>query len=90
MTKVVEKNNYFSIEKMELTYPKSEIIDEADGKNLMINLRAVLEGLFINHFGSKIAEEACIRTILKSEEISTWMKANCEKLCQLVVALKRK
>ncbi|KAM3324699.1 loganic acid O-methyltransferase [Capsicum chacoense] len=90
MTKVVEKNNYFSIEKMELTYPKSEIIDEADGKNLMINLRAVLEGLFINHFGSKIAEEACIRTILKSEEISTWMKENCEKLCQLVVALKRK
>ncbi|KAM3327764.1 loganic acid O-methyltransferase [Capsicum galapagoense] len=90
MTKVVEKNNYFSIEKMELTYPKSEIIDEADGKNLMINLRAVLEGLFINHFGSKIAEEACIRTILKSKEFSTWMKANCEKLCQLVVALKRK
>ncbi|KAM3327767.1 hypothetical protein P3S68_033816 [Capsicum galapagoense] len=89
MTKVVEKNNYFSIEKMKLTYPKSKIII-ADEKILMINLRAVLEGLFINHFGSKIVEEACTRTILKSEEISVWMKTNCEKLCHLVVALKRK
>ncbi|PHU09073.1 hypothetical protein BC332_20933 [Capsicum chinense] len=90
MTKVVEKNGCFSIERMELTYPKSKLVEEADAKTLMINLRAVLEGLIINHFGSKIAEEACARTILKSEEISTWMKANYEKSCQLFVALKRK
>ncbi|XP_060196444.1 loganic acid O-methyltransferase-like [Lycium barbarum] len=90
MTKVVERNGCFSIERMELTYPKSRLVDEADAKTLMINLRAVVEGLFINHFGSKIAEEACARTILKSEEISEWMKANYEKSCQLFVALKRK
>ncbi|XP_016557122.1 loganic acid O-methyltransferase-like [Capsicum annuum] len=53
MTKVVEKNNYFSIEKMKLTYPKSKIII-ADAKILIINLKAVLEGLFINHFGRKL------------------------------------
>ncbi|PHU09071.1 hypothetical protein BC332_20931 [Capsicum chinense] len=90
MTKVVEKNGCFSIEIMELTYPKSKLVDEADAKTLMINLRAVLEGLIINHFGSEIAKEACARAILKSEEISTWMKANYEKSCQLFVALKRK
>ncbi|KAM3324698.1 hypothetical protein P3S67_005850 [Capsicum chacoense] len=71
MTKVVEKNGCFSIERMELTYPKSKLVNEADAKTLIINLRAVLEGLIINHFGSKIAEEACVRTILKSDEIST-------------------
>ncbi|KAJ8574218.1 hypothetical protein K7X08_026023 [Anisodus acutangulus] len=90
MTKVVERNDCFSIERIELTYPKSRLVDEADAKTLMINLRASLEGLFINHFGSKIAEETCARTILKSEEISAWMKANYEKACQLFVALKRK
>ncbi|KAF3664323.1 putative S-adenosylmethionine-dependent methyltransferase-like [Capsicum annuum] len=68
----------------------NELVDEADAKTLMINLRAVLEGLIINHFGSEMAEEACARTILKSEDISTWMKANYEKSCQLFVALKRK
>ncbi|WMV06682.1 hypothetical protein MTR67_000067 [Solanum verrucosum] len=88
MTKVVEKNDCFSIEKIELTYPQSKLVDEADAKTLMI-YRAVL-GLLINHFGSEIAKEACERTILKSEEISAWMKANYEKSCQLFVALKRK
>ncbi|PHT60470.1 hypothetical protein CQW23_02833 [Capsicum baccatum] len=90
MTKVVEKNGCFSIEIMELTYAKSKLVEKVDAKTLMINLRAVLEGLIINHFGSEIAKEACARIILKSEEISTWMKANYEKSCQLFVALKHK
>uniref|UniRef100_M1C311 Loganic acid methyltransferase n=2 Tax=Solanum tuberosum TaxID=4113 RepID=M1C311_SOLTU len=90
MTKVVEKNNSFSIEKIELTYPKSKLVDEADAKTLIINLTAVLQQLFINHFGNKITEETFTRTILKSEEISAWMKINYEKACQLFVALKRK
>ncbi|XP_047250261.1 loganic acid O-methyltransferase-like isoform X5 [Capsicum annuum] len=90
MAKAVEKNDYFSIEIIELTYPKSKLVDEADAKTLIINLRAVLEVLFVNHFGSEIAEEAFARTILKSDEISTWMKTNYQKACQLFVALKRK
>ncbi|XP_055815375.1 loganic acid O-methyltransferase-like [Solanum dulcamara] len=90
MTKVVEKNGCFSIEKLELIYTKSKLVDEADAKTIIINLRAALEGLFINHFGSKIAEEVFARIILKSEEISAWMKVNCNKSCQLFVALKRK
>ncbi|PHT97218.1 hypothetical protein BC332_33853 [Capsicum chinense] len=90
MTKVVEKNGCFNIEKVELTYPKSKLVDEADAKAIMINLRAILEGVLSNHFGCKIAEEACTRTILKSDEISTWMKANYERSCQLFIALKRK
>ncbi|TMW87649.1 hypothetical protein EJD97_019668 [Solanum chilense] len=90
MTKVVEKNGCFSIEKMELTHPKSKLVDDFDAKTFIISLRAVLEGLLINHFGSKIAEEVFERTLLKAEEISTWMKANGGKPCQLFVALKRK
>ncbi|XP_004228938.1 loganic acid O-methyltransferase-like [Solanum lycopersicum] len=90
MTKVVEKNNFFSIERIELTYPKSKLVDEADAKTLIINLTAVLQQVFINHFGNEITEETFTRTILKSEEISAWMKINYEKACQLFVALKRK
>ncbi|KAG5628300.1 hypothetical protein H5410_000017 [Solanum commersonii] len=89
ITKVVEKNGCFSIENIELTYPQSKLVDEVDANTFIINLRAVLEGLFINHFGSKIAEEAFTRTILKNKEISAWMKANY-KACQLFLALKRK
>ncbi|PHU23453.1 hypothetical protein BC332_08560 [Capsicum chinense] len=88
MTKVVEKNDYFSIERIELTYPESEV--EHDAKILMINLSAILQGVLINHFGRKIAEETCARTVLRSEEISAWMKANAEKSGQLFIALKRK
>ncbi|KAG5628387.1 hypothetical protein H5410_000104 [Solanum commersonii] len=90
MTKVVEKNDCFSIERIELTHPKSKLVDEANAKTLMINLRAVFEGLFINHFGREIAKEAFTRTILKSDEISAWMKINYKKACQLFIALKRK
>ncbi|KAL3379103.1 hypothetical protein AABB24_000030, partial [Solanum stoloniferum] len=67
MTKVVEKNGLFSIERMELINIKSNLVDEADAKTLMMSLRSSIEGVIINHFGSKIAEEACTRTILKSE-----------------------
>ncbi|KAK4380582.1 hypothetical protein RND71_002444 [Anisodus tanguticus] len=90
MIKVVERNECFSIERIELTYPQSKLVDEADAKSFMINLRAVLERVFINHFGSKIAEETFARTILKSEEISALMKADYEKACQLFISLKRK
>ncbi|XP_006367613.1 probable S-adenosylmethionine-dependent methyltransferase At5g38100 [Solanum tuberosum] len=90
MTKVVEKNGLFSIERMELINIKSNLVDEADAKTLMTSLRSSIEGVIISHFGSKIAEEACARTILKSEEISEWMKVNNEKPSILFVALKRK
>ncbi|KAL3379119.1 hypothetical protein AABB24_000037 [Solanum stoloniferum] len=90
MTKVVEKNGLFSIERMELINIKSNLVDEADAKTLMMSLRSSIEGVIINHFGSKIAEEACARTILKSKEISEWMKVNYEKTSILFVALKRK
>ncbi|KAM3218041.1 hypothetical protein P3L10_022570 [Capsicum annuum] len=58
MTKAVEKNDCFSIERIELTYPKSKRVDEANAKALLISLRVALEGVFINHFGSEITEEA--------------------------------
>ncbi|PHT60458.1 hypothetical protein CQW23_02821, partial [Capsicum baccatum] len=87
ITKAVEKNICFSIERIELTYPKSKLVEETDAKTLMINLRAVVEVLFMKDFGSEIAEEAFTRTILKSDEISTWIKTNYQKACQLFVAL---
>lgn len=90
MTKVVNKNGYFSIEKMEIIESQSKILAEADAKSLMIHLRATLEGIFTKHFGVKITNEMFARIMDKCEEISSWMKVEYKKASQLFVVLKHK
>ncbi|KAK4380583.1 hypothetical protein RND71_002445 [Anisodus tanguticus] len=90
MTKVVKRNDYFSIERMEITESQSKIVDEADAKSLIIHLRATLEGIFTKYFGVKISDEMFARTMDKCEEISAWMKVEYKKASQLFVVLKRK
>uniref|UniRef100_M1C310 Uncharacterized protein n=2 Tax=Solanum tuberosum TaxID=4113 RepID=M1C310_SOLTU len=87
MTKVVEKNGYFSIKRMELTNPQSNI----DAKSCISHLRASLEGTFTKHFGSKIANEMFERTLEKIEEISAWLEDEYYKTSrQLLLVLKCK
>ncbi|XP_055815383.1 loganic acid O-methyltransferase-like [Solanum dulcamara] len=87
MTKVVEKNRYFSIERMELTNPQSNI----DAKSFISHLRAGLEERFTKHFGSKIADEMFERTLGKNEEISVWLEDEYSKTTrQLLMVLKYK
>ncbi|MCD9561309.1 hypothetical protein HAX54_020366 [Datura stramonium] len=90
MTKVVKKNGYFIIEKMEIKESQSKILDEADAKSLIIHLRATLEGIFTKHFGVQITDEMFKRIMDKCEEISSWMKVEYKKASQLFVVLKRK
>ncbi|XP_015161394.1 probable S-adenosylmethionine-dependent methyltransferase At5g38100, partial [Solanum tuberosum] len=66
MTKVVEKNGCFSIERMELTNPQSGI----DANSFINHIRAGFEEMFTIHFGRKIADEMFERTLEKIEEIS--------------------
>ncbi|KAG5628301.1 hypothetical protein H5410_000018 [Solanum commersonii] len=87
MTKVVEKNGYFSIKRMELTNPQFNI----DAKSCISHLRASLEGTFNKHFGSKIANEMFERTLGKIEEISAWLEDEYYKTSrQLLIVLKCK
>lgn len=87
MTKVVNKNKHFSIEKMELTNPKSNI----DAKSFIIHIRAGFEEMFNKHFGSKITNEIFERTLEKNEEISAWLKDEYQKTTrQLFLVLKCK
>ncbi|WMV50983.1 hypothetical protein MTR67_044368 [Solanum verrucosum] len=87
MTKVVEKNGCFSIERMELANPQSGI----DANSFINHIRAGSEEMFTIHFGSKIADEMFERTLEKIEEISAWMEDEyCKTTRQLFLVLKSK
>ncbi|KAG5581371.1 hypothetical protein H5410_051998 [Solanum commersonii] len=87
MTKVVEKNGCFSIERMALANPQSGI----DANSFINHIRAGSEEMFTIHFGSKIAEEMFERTLEKIEEISAWLEDEyCKTKRQLFLVLKSK
>ncbi|PHU09065.1 hypothetical protein BC332_20925 [Capsicum chinense] len=50
MTKAVEKNDCFSIKRIELTYLKSKLVDEANAKALLISLRGMLDESLFDSF----------------------------------------
>ncbi|CAN4114033.1 unnamed protein product [Withania somnifera] len=75
MTRVVEKNGCFSIERMKLTNPQYNI----DAKSFISHLRAALEGIFTKHFGSKFAQEIFERTLRKVREIEAWLETEYYK-----------
>ncbi|KAM3218010.1 loganic acid O-methyltransferase [Capsicum annuum] len=87
MTKVVEKNGCFSIEKLEITCLQCNI----DAKSFIIHIRAGFEGIFTKHFGSKITYEIFERTLGKIEEIEAWLETEYYKTTrQLFMVLKCK
>ena len=87
MTKGVENNGCFSIERMELTSPQSCI----DANSFINNIRAGFEEMFTIHFGSKIAYEMYERTSEKIVEISAWLEDEyCKTTRQLYLVLKYK
>ncbi|KAG5581407.1 hypothetical protein H5410_052034 [Solanum commersonii] len=86
MTKVVEKNGCFSIERMA---GKSQ--SGIDANSFINHIRAGSEEMFTIHFGSKIAEEMFERTLEKIEEISAWLEDEyCKTKRQLFLVLKSK
>ncbi|GMP59396.1 hypothetical protein CsSME_00022685 [Camellia sinensis var. sinensis] len=90
MTKLVERNGCFSIERMVVSDTRPNNDGPTNVPTILMHFRVGLEGIFIKHFGSKIFEELFERTLNKSAEISSMLESRCVKGTQLFLVLKRK
>ncbi|KAL0415565.1 UNVERIFIED_CONTAM: Loganic acid O-methyltransferase [Sesamum latifolium] len=90
MTELIEKKGCFSIERIELTNPRSKIDEAIDVHRLIMHLRAGMESVFTKHFGDGVVEKMFDKTLAKSGEISEFLKSSYPKSTQLFVVLKRK
>ncbi|XP_062109828.1 loganic acid O-methyltransferase-like [Humulus lupulus] len=95
MTELIEGNECFSIERMELTKPKSSNDYgqgfQVTGQALSMHLRAGMEILVAKHFGTAIIDELFDRVYKKIEELSDQIQPLIiEGGSQLTLVLKRK
>nr|QTZ19612.1 putative S-adenosylmethionine-dependent methyltransferase At5g37990 [Bixa orellana] len=90
MSKVVEENDCFSIERMELANPWSGINSPIDGKANSMHMRANTEAILSKHFGSEIIDELFNRLHKKIDESSDLLREASREGTQLFVVLKRK
>ena len=92
MTELVQKNGCFDIEKMELTSPgvlhESMTDTSSMGKAIVMHVRAGMERMLIQHFGSEIIDELFNRYAQKFEEFPHHVLPS--KKVQLFVVLIRK
>ena len=89
MKEVVERNGYFSIERIEKMTPYSKIAVPLGTRSCTMHLRAGMEGIIGNHFGNKIIDELFDRFDRKAEE-SDLLNASYTAGTQLFVVLTRK
>ncbi|KAG8367056.1 hypothetical protein BUALT_Bualt16G0032700 [Buddleja alternifolia] len=92
MTRLVEKNGLFNIEKMELKNRKANIKAGIDPESGIMHLRAVGEGTFAKHFGGHIVDEMFKRTVQQKETLYHFLSvlSGVEIGIQLFAVLKRK
>ncbi|KAI4313843.1 hypothetical protein L6164_026791 [Bauhinia variegata] len=85
---IFERNNDFTIERIEKLSPKSLFLP--DVRMFVLHRRAVFEGLIENHFGEGIVDELFDRFMKKVVESPDIMKVTMLTLVVLFVLLKRK
>ncbi|KAJ7954359.1 S-adenosylmethionine-dependent methyltransferase [Quillaja saponaria] len=90
MTKLVDKNGCFSIERMDSTNPSSKIGGPVNSQACTMHLRAGMEGIISKHFGSDIIDELFNRFQKKADEFSYLLESSIKEGSQLFVVLKRK
>ena len=87
MTRLIESNGSFSIEKMELTDPRSKDAP-INAQAVIMHVRAGMEGVIAKHFGRDIVDELFERISKKCmEDIHLFESCNME--AQLFIVLKR-
>ncbi|XP_062150160.1 loganic acid O-methyltransferase-like [Alnus glutinosa] len=89
MTELVERNGFFSIERMEMTNPPSSIDGPVNGQAWTMHLRAGLEGIINKHFGAEIIDDLFHRFHKKIEEFFALLESSSKERTQIFVALKR-
>ncbi|GMY18187.1 loganic acid O-methyltransferase-like [Fagus crenata] len=89
MTGLVEKNGYFSIERMELTNPATWLEGPIDIRAWIMHVRAAMEGMFTKHFARETMDEIFERLIKKLSNYSELLQSRAKEKVQLFVVLKR-
>ena len=91
MTEFIEKNGYFSIERMELMKPMSSTGDvQITGQALTMSARAALEVIISKHFGTEIIDELFDRFYAKTQELPDQFQPSYKEETPLGLVLKRK
>ncbi|GMP59385.1 hypothetical protein CsSME_00022676 [Camellia sinensis var. sinensis] len=90
MTKLIERNGCFSMERMVVSDTRPKNDGPTNVPAILMHFRVGLEGIFTKHFGSKIFEELFERILNKSADISSMLESSCVKGKQLFLVLKCK
>ncbi|XP_027361372.1 farnesoic acid carboxyl-O-methyltransferase-like [Abrus precatorius] len=90
MTKLIEMNSRFSIERMELTNPAPWLKSTAQViPEWIIHVRAAMEAIFIRHFGNEVTHEMFQRLTKHMLDKSEMLEAKYRDKIQFFVVLKR-
>ncbi|XP_059666851.1 loganic acid O-methyltransferase-like [Cornus florida] len=90
ISRLVEENGCFSIERMQMMDPRSKMHSPFDAHTFIMHLRAVMEGVFTKHFGSEIVGETFERISKKSAEFSCLLDKSYNERNQVYFVLKHK
>ena len=88
MTQLVERNECFSIERMEIIQPWARAGD-LSSQAFTMHLRAAMEGIISKHFGTEIIDELFDRYCKKHGEFIGLLESKCNEGNQLFIVLKR-
>lgn len=89
MTELVAKNGRFSIDRMEMTSPRSRMDGPISGQACTMHLRAGMAGIISKHFGAEIIDELFHRFYKKTQEFSDRLDSTYDKGTQICVILTR-
>ncbi|XP_002281378.1 loganic acid O-methyltransferase [Vitis vinifera] len=90
MTEMVDRNECLTIERMELVDSRSKLVGPINGKECAMCLRAGLEGIFTQHFGSGIIDQLFDRLSKQIMESSHQLESGNKEGTLLFVVLRRK
>lgn len=90
MTRLIEKNGHFSIERIELAEPATWLKGSIDTREWINHVRAAMEGTFLEHFKKDLIDEMFERTIRRLSQYSKEINEKLHEKVQLFAVLKRK
>ncbi|CAI9777652.1 unnamed protein product [Fraxinus pennsylvanica] len=82
---LIERNQDFSIERMEILSNPPKRLTTPDAKSFALFMRALIEGLLQNHFGSEIMDELFKRYEEKVEEFELLLNPNENSMITFVL-----
>ncbi|KAJ6689520.1 hypothetical protein OIU85_005885 [Salix viminalis] len=89
MTEIVERNGFFSIERMELNDPAAWLKRRINIPEWVVHVRAAMQKSFSKHFGREVPDELFDRLAKKLGKFSDELELKYREKTLLLVVLKR-